>query len=397
MTPTYDIAVIGNGLIGAAASRYLSAAGLRVVAIGPGEPADWQQHQGVFASHYDQGRITRIIDPDPVWAHLAAQSIAAYGEIEQKSGVIFHHRTGGLRISPDATAAGDTLNQAEQIGREYGAVYERLSDQDLAGRFPFLHITPGAVGLWEQGGAGYINPRSLVEAQLTIARAQGAVIIPETVARVEKGQGHVELRTDPGQTITAHKVLVAAGGYTNHLLPRQLDLRPKAVTVVLAELDEAEVRRLHGLTTLIWRLADHPALASIYAAPPTRYPDGKIYLKIGGTLKQPRYLHEPQEFRDWFHSAGNPAEIAALREVLLALLPGLAVGAFASKPCVVTYTAHERPYVDCLEGDWLYVAAGGCGSAAKSSNEIGRMAALLVAKGEWAYELPAGQFTAVTK
>ena len=82
----FDIAVIGNGMMGSAASRYLSATGQTVLAIGPGEPADWQAHQGVFASHYDQGRITRIIDPDPVWAHLAARSIAVYPEIEASKG-----------------------------------------------------------------------------------------------------------------------------------------------------------------------------------------------------------------------------------------------------------------------------------------------------------------------
>ena len=56
MDTTYDVAVVGNGMFGAAASRHLSARGLQVVAIGPGEPVDWKTHAGVFASHYDQGR-----------------------------------------------------------------------------------------------------------------------------------------------------------------------------------------------------------------------------------------------------------------------------------------------------------------------------------------------------
>jgi sarcosine oxidase len=105
MTQHFDIAVIGNGMIGAAATRYLSAAGHKVVAIGPSEPVDWQTHAGVFASHYDQGRITRIIDPDPIWAQLGARSLAAYAEIEQKSGITFHYRSGGVWIYPDIPAA----------------------------------------------------------------------------------------------------------------------------------------------------------------------------------------------------------------------------------------------------------------------------------------------------
>ena len=48
---TYDVAVVGNGMFGAAATRHLSAQGLKVAAIGPAEPLDWQRHNGVFASH----------------------------------------------------------------------------------------------------------------------------------------------------------------------------------------------------------------------------------------------------------------------------------------------------------------------------------------------------------
>ena len=393
MQQTFDVAVIGNGMMGSAATRYLSATGQRIVAIGPGEPEDWHSHQGVFASHYDQGRITRIIDPDPVWAHLAARSIEVYPEIEAQSGITFHQRAGGLRVSPDVTASVDTINQAEAVGKEYGAIYSRLTAAELAQRFPFLQFTDGTTALWERGGAGYINPRSLVRAQLTIAEKQGANIVRETVTGIVKRRDGVELTTDAGTQVLARKVLVAAGGYTNHLLERKLDLRPKAVTTLLAELSEAEVKRLHGLPTLIWRLADNSWLASIYAAPPIRYPDGKMYLKIGGTLKAPLYMHTPEEFRTWFHSAGNPDESDALRAVLLTLLPGLQVTAFQTKPCVYTLTAHNRPYVDQLD-DQIFVVAGGCGSSAKSSNEIGRMAALLVEKERWTYELAGHEFAA---
>jgi sarcosine oxidase len=96
---------------------------------------------------------------------------------------------------------------------------------------------------------------------------------------------------------------------------------------------------------------------------------------------------------EWFHSPGNPAEIAALQSALLDLLPGLEVLSWASKPCMNTYTPHDRPFVDQL-GDGMFVCTGGCGSAAKSSDEIGRMGALLTQHGRWAYDLPASAFRA---
>ena len=75
------------------------------------------------------------------------------------------------------------------------------------------------------------------------------------------------------------------------------------------------------------------------------------------------------------------------------MIPGLTAIAFDSKPCVVTYTAHDRPYIAQVD-EAIYVATGGCGAAAKSSNELGRIGALLVEHGGWHYDLPAELFAA---
>jgi sarcosine oxidase len=390
----FDVAVIGNGMIGAAATRYLSAAGLQVAGIGPGEPENWKSHQGVFASHYDQGRITRIIDPDPVWGLLGKRSIAVYREIETASGVKFHHAATCLRVSPEPSAPSDTFWPSEQVGRELDAAFTiEREDEGLNEIFPFLRFPAGSLALWERGGAGYVNPRQLVQAQLTVARQQDAAIIPEAVTAFKTTVAGVSITTDSGQTVQAQKVLIAAGAYSGWLVGRPLDLRRKAVTILLAEVSPAEAARLRALPSIIYRLDQHPVLASIYSLPPIVYPDGKPYLKIGGTLRTPRYLQNADETRDWFHTDGNPVEAEALREVLFAMIPNLTATTLQTKPCVVTYTAHDRPYVDQID-DRLFIAAGGCGSAAKSSNEIGRMGALLVEQGQWSYDLPAEHFVA---
>ncbi len=392
MNQRFDVAVIGNGMIGAAATHYLSAAGLQVAGIGPGEPAQWKTHAGVFASHYDQGRITRIIDADAVWGLLGKRSIAAYSDLEARSGIGFHGAASCLRVSPDPLAPGDTLLQAEQVGRDLNAAFTiERQDEGLGEIFPFLHFPSGSMALWERGGAGYINPRQLVQAQLTIAKQQGATIILEAVARLTTDHNGVMLTTSAGQQIQAGKVLIAAGAYSGWLLDRPLDLRRKAVTVLLAELPANEAKRLRALPSIIYRLDNHPVLASIYSVPPLVYPDGKTYLKIGGTLRNTRYIHTATEIQAWFHGDGNPVERDALREVLLAMVPGLVVTAFQSKPCVVTYTAHDLPYIDQIDTA-IYVAAGGCGSSAKSSNELGRIAAALVENAGWCYDLPAERF-----
>ena len=58
MATDFEFIVIGRGMMGAAAARHLTLEGKRVALIGPEEPSDRLAHQGVFASHYDEARIT---------------------------------------------------------------------------------------------------------------------------------------------------------------------------------------------------------------------------------------------------------------------------------------------------------------------------------------------------
>lgn len=400
MSIAYDVAVVGNGMIGAAASRYLSAAGLGIVAIGPGEPDSWQTHEGVFASHYDQGRITRIIDPDDIWALLAARSIAAYGDLQEQSGIQFHFPVGCLRVSPFYQQPDDTLAQAAAHGEKHGAEYTVHDETTLHAAFPYLQFESGSTTLWERGGAGYVNPRSLVEAQLVAAQQQGASVVRETAASIEHIDGGVAVHTVEGDTYTAAKVLLATGAFTNHILGETvLELNPRLVSIVKAQVRPTEADRLADMPSIIYRLNDHPELFSIYCLPPIEYPDGNVYVKIGGPLHQPVHLYSRAELVDWFHGPGNPVETDALRDVLLSMIPDLEVEAFDTRPCVVTHTAHDHPYIDVIDSEStdsgrIFVAAGGSGSAAKSSNEIGRIAAQLVQYGVWTYDVDHSYFRA---
>ena len=372
----HDVAVIGMGMMGAAALRYLAEAGVDVVGVGPAEPADRTTHTGVFASHYDEGRITRVLDPGPVWGRLGARAIAAYADIEARSEVRFHYPVGCLRVSDDTSDPGCTLRAVEAWGREHDVTFDALDAAALGERFPFLRFGDAARGLDERGAAGYINPRALVKAQLALATAAGAPLVRAEVTGVARdGDGFVV--TGPFDAVRARRVLVATGAWGNDLLPQPVDLNPRAVGVVLAEVDAAEAARLVAMPSIIYRFPGDPALVSIYALPPIRYPDGKIYVKIGGTLREPVRLRGRDELNAWFHGDGNPLENAATEAVLRRMIPGLDARAIRTVACTVTYTAHDRPYVDELEPG-LFVAMGGCGAAAKSSDAIGRLAADLL-------------------
>jgi glycine/D-amino acid oxidase-like deaminating enzyme len=366
----YEYIVIGKGLMGAAAARYLSAISPRVVVIGPDEPLHRASHQGVFGSHYDEGRITRILDPDRIWALLAQRSIVRYRDIEAQSGIPFYHEVGHLMVGPEPHSADDFVARVQHVAAELNVEYTTYTAAALAERFPYLAFEPGSVGMYQPHTAGHVSPRAQVQAQTTVAQKQGAAIITETVEALHQTASAVEVRTDAGKTYRGAKVLVATGGFSNAkpLLPQPLEVAVYARTIVLMELDAAEVARLQGMPSIIYRPRE--AQGRCYILPPIRYPDGKYYVKIGGHPNDPT-LHSLAALQDWFRNPGDAAAGHALATRLRAVVPGLRPVSVHTEPCVTTHTPSEHPYAEKLASGRVGILVGGNGSAAKSAVKSG--------------------------
>jgi glycine/D-amino acid oxidase-like deaminating enzyme len=386
----YRYIVIGKGLMGSAATRYLSGWGATAV-IGPDEPTDWQTHPGVFASHYDQGRITRRLSKDVIWSELAQAAIAQYPYLEAASGIVFHRSTGGLYVAPDPDDAYFQL--ADGWGRQQAVDYTRLTPAERQARFPFLDFPAGWPALWEGPPAGYINPRDLIKAQLDVARQQGATVIGETAVSIHLDANSARVVTDANQTYQADKVLLATGAFSNcfDLLPRPLPLRVKSEIIILAEVGEVEVERLGGMPTVIYEI-ESDLLNDIYLLPPIRYPDGRFYLKMGCNTAVDQTLSTLEEMRRWMIAGKSDRMLVPMRAALESIIPGLQANSFHTKRCLITYTPHGKPYIDVLQPGQLYVATGGNGSSAKSSDSLGRMAAELVHQGRWSFDLDPALF-----
>ena len=112
--------------------------------------------------------------------------------------------------------------------------------------------------------------------------APGASVIRTHALSIAQKDGYAEILLDGGETVSASRVLVAAGGFTNQpgLLPDVLDMQVYGRTVCLFEVSEEEAFRLASMPSLIFE--DEPEELGVYLLPPILYPDGKHYLKIGG-------------------------------------------------------------------------------------------------------------------
>lgn len=67
-----------------------------------------------------------------------------------------------------------------------------------------------------RGGAGYVNARAMVKAQLERAGKHGAHIILEMAVEIEAINDDVVVTTDGGKVISAMKVLLCTIAYTNN-------------------------------------------------------------------------------------------------------------------------------------------------------------------------------------
>jgi glycine/D-amino acid oxidase-like deaminating enzyme len=372
--------IVGRGMMGAAAARHLARLTDGVAVIGPDEPADRKTHAGVFASHYDEGRITRTIDPDRDWALLAKRSIERYAEIERDSGISFYTAAGCLVVGPARGGHDGYVERTAAAAASLGAETTLLDDAGLARRFPFFAFSDGSEGVHEAKGAGYISPRNLVRAQSVAAERAGASVIRDIAVAIREGGGAVAVETAGGTTYRAEKVLLAAGGFSigENLLPKPVDLTVYARTIAFYEIDEAAAEAFAGMPSLIVHGAD--GIDDFYMLPPIRYPDGKIYLKIGGDPDDVSLDQEP-ELRSWFKTDGRESVRQHLTRLISRVVPDLKPVSTSSGSCVVSFTPSGYPMIGYTSSPRIGALTGGCGTAAKSSDEIGRLGAELLLEG----------------
>ncbi|MBT5140368.1 MAG: FAD-binding oxidoreductase [Acidimicrobiaceae bacterium] len=368
---TCDVAVVGRGLLGSAAARHLADLGADVVVIGPGEPAELASHNGVFGSHYDESRITRVLDRDPYFARIAAASLGRHRDLEERTGIEFYCPVGHLSVS----GMGDYLDEMLVNATAAGVDCDVLDDVALAQRFPRFRFGHGMTGAFDARVGGHINPRQFIAAQCEAVRLQGGQQIDAVVTSVESESGRILVGLSDATVVKADQVLLATGAFANHLMiiPKEIDFAVQEHTVVFAEVDDGVAAELADMPSVICKRGDEIG-ESVYLLPPVRYPDGRNYLKIGQSVGC--LMTDPATMLTrWFQSGGDAAIASWLQEELAMLLPDIEVRSSHSVPCAVTKSPTGRQFIDRFPDSEIYALLADDGHVAKSADELGRIAA----------------------
>lgn len=368
MTISYDYGVIGCGLIGSAATKYLAQTGAKVASIGP-QIESHARSPTLFSSHDDETRIYRTLDDDAQWAGWAMASVRRYPSIEAESGISFALKGSCLVVREHPR----DFDKMDTIARDDQLEYHSLNEYDILQLLNGVTANPACrmEARLETESAGIFNPRRMLKAQQTLAQRYGADFIDAVSTELTSQLGSIELLTNIG-TFHFKKVLYCLGPYS----PFSPILPPAKVfgrTLTLFEIPPSLLEQVRLSHPVIFQARGF----DVYIVPPTKYPDGKLYLKVGGDPDDFE-LKSLNDVSDWFRSVGRPSVKKYHQEALEQIYPALKFMPVATKPCAVSQTATGNPFLGRGLVDRTWGFTGCSGSAAKSSDEIGRLAASMI-------------------
>lgn len=211
---TYDVAIIGGGIIGASIAFELAAERLRVVVVDrqePGREASWAA-AGMLSPAPHSPRDLPLVPFARESLRLYPQFVRAIEEASGKSAA--YARESAFEIFASANAERECESRAREL-RQCGMEAEPLSG-DAARQFePAIGASARAALRFDEG---VVEPRLLMDALLAAAQNRGVEIrahcaVSGIVRQGERCTGIVA----GGETISAGQVILAAGCYSGQL------------------------------------------------------------------------------------------------------------------------------------------------------------------------------------
>jgi glycine oxidase len=240
VSETFDVAVVGAGIVGLATARELARAGKRVVLLDRGEPgaeASWAA-AGMLApqieAHVAGPALALGIAARERYAGLAAECEAAGHPIGLTSGGI-------ARVAFDDDGARELQAQVE-AQRALGLEAEWLSRKDLVWRHP--GIAAGACGAALAPRDGCVDNVALCAALAADAQRHGVTFAVVEVVELMTAHGRAAGVRSALESHRAHVVVLAAGAWSGTIagLPRPVPVAPVRGQMALAPWPAGEPR-----------------------------------------------------------------------------------------------------------------------------------------------------------
>jgi glycine oxidase len=245
---TYDVAIIGGGLIGASIAFELAGAKLRVVVLDrqqPGREASWAA-AGMLSPAPDSLRDLLLVPLGRESLRLYPEFVAA---IEEASGELAGHaHQGALEIFGAPGGEADRDRRVAEC-RQLGLAAEPVT-LDTARQWE-PEIGPAAHAAAWLPEEGTVEPRSLMNAVATAALRRGAEFRADCgVTGLIRERDRCTGVVAGGEEVSADHVVVAAGCFSREIAPesewcaRYAPTRPVRGQMMALRLDGAGLRRV---------------------------------------------------------------------------------------------------------------------------------------------------------
>lgn len=369
MSDAYDAIVIGLGAMGSATAYHLARRGARVLGLEQFSPGH------TFGSLHGDSRIIReLYFENPLYVPLVQRAYELWARLEEDTGSVLLHRTGGLMIGPPASAL---VQGALRSGELHDLPHPVLAQPEIGARFPAFRLPPDFVGVWDER-AGYLAPEACTAAHAALAVRSGAVLhYGEPMTKWQPDGDGVHVTTRTGE-YRAARLALCVGAWTRAAAP-ELDLPLRIERQVL-----------------VW--LDAPAPAARYDAP--HFPificeleDGKQaygFPRLERGVKT-SVFHEGRlcDSPDLVERSVTPADVATLQAMLARVVPDLASATVRDAvTCLFTNTPDRHFLVDVHPQHPQVLLSSPCsGHGFKFASALGEIQADLLLDGHSRFDL----------
>lgn len=226
MHESFDVCVIGLGVIGAAATLKFARRGVRVVALDR-----FDLPHGLGSSGGPSRLIRKAYFEHPDYVPLLHRTYEGWDRLGDELGIPLLHRTGLVYLGP---TNGPLLSGVRLARDTHSLQVETLARSDMAMRFPAFRLADDHTALFEPE-AGFVVADVALSGMLRLAHAAGATLRARTEVQtidLERDPHAVSIVTRSG-AIRAEKVVIATGPWSGRFLTSMLpELGAKASLTV---------------------------------------------------------------------------------------------------------------------------------------------------------------------
>jgi monomeric sarcosine oxidase len=165
-----NVVVVGAGIMGASAARFLAKRGHSVTLI-----EQFELGHAMGSSH-GRSRIVRKAYPDPFYTEIMQEGYPMWAELQAESGREILHECGLMYFGPS-----DARNVLTMIAglKALSVPFQVLEPRDAQQVFPALRLQIGEVGVYTPE-AGWVHAAEAIRASIDLAVRDGATVRKES-------------------------------------------------------------------------------------------------------------------------------------------------------------------------------------------------------------------------